>query len=124
MRLRAIYLFVFLLIAGWPGFCQEPVAAVAGDQPLIALYGRIVKWGERLEPMLAQIKPQDWVAKGASETYSKQAAAASAQLRAVEQEMSTLQSRPDTLQDGMKALFRVQAFNRTLSSVLAGLRKY
>jgi len=123
MRLSVTILSI-LSLAAIPAFCQEPVAAITGDQPVIALYGRIVKWAVRLEPMLGQVKPQEWAAKGASETYGKQADGVAAQLKGIAQEMTELQSRPDTLQDGMKALFRVQAFNRSLNSVLAGLRKY
>ena len=93
---------------------QEPVAAIAGDQPTIALYGRLAEHAARLLPMLAQIRTKEWIAQGASETYVQQAESATVQLKAVQQDMTALEQRPDALQDGMKALFRVQAFHRVL----------
>ncbi len=107
-----------------PVFAQEPVAAIAGDQPTIALFGRLADQAGRLLPMLEQIRAKEWVAKGASETYVLQAESAAVQLKAVRQDMTALQQHPDALQEGMKALFRVQAFHRTLDSVLSGLRRY
>jgi hypothetical protein len=38
--------------------------------------------------------------------------------------MLEMQNHPDSLEDGLKALFRIQVFQRTLNSVLAGLRRY
>ncbi|MCU1326611.1 MAG: hypothetical protein JWN34_1981 [Bryobacterales bacterium] len=119
MRLLPIFL---LLVTG--AFAQQPVAAIVGDQPTLALYGRLSSWTSRLEPALAQMKTEEWVSKGASETYRQQAASAVVQLKAIAQDMAEMQRHPDTLEDGMKALFRVQTFHRTMNSVLAGLRKY
>ncbi len=118
-----IFLYIALLYT--PLVCaQEPVAAIAGDQPVIALYGRLAEHAVRLQPLLAQLKTDEWVAKGASETYSQQTASAILQLGAVRQDMTELQKRPEALQESMKALFRLQAFHRTLDSLIGGLRRY
>ena len=114
---------IFLLLVGGLS-AQEPVAAIAGDQQTIALYGRIADYATRLAPMLDQMKTADWIVKGASETYGQQARSAATQLRAVQQDMRELQRNPDKTQDAMKALFRLEAFHRTLDSLLGGLRRY
>lgn len=122
MRLRLLFSLSFAPFLSL--FAQQPVAAIPGDQPTVALYGRLAEHAGRLIPMLAQMKTEDWVAKGASETYAQQATSVTVQLKAVQQDMLSLQQRPDALQEGMKALFRVQAFHRSLDSVLSGLRRY
>jgi hypothetical protein len=105
-------------------FAQQPIAAIPGDEPTIALYSRLAEHAGRLIPMLAQMKTEVWVAKGASETYVQQTTSVTVQLQAVQHDMRSLQQHPDALQEGMKALFRVQAFHRSLDSVLSGLRRY
>lgn len=124
MRLPVSLNLFLLILPVIPASAQAPVASVAGDQPTVALYGRLAEQAARLLPMLAQAKTEEWVAKGASETYAQQAGSVAVQLKAVQQDMTSLQQHPDALQEGMKALFRVQAFHRTLDSVLTGLRRY
>ncbi len=122
--LRSLLILPLLVLQVTPAAAQTPAASIAGDQPMVVLYGRLAEQTARLLPMLAQVKTEEWVAKGASETYAQQATSVTVQLKAVQQDMTSLQQHPDALQDGMKALFRVQAIHRTLDSVLTGLRRY
>jgi len=108
----------------WCAWGQEPAPTVAGDQQTIVMFTRIRDYAARLGPMLQQVKTAEWIAKGASETYGQQAASATTQLNAIQQDMTELQSHPEKMQDAMKALFRIQSFHRTLESLLGGLRRY
>ena len=74
--------------------------------------------------MLAQVRSEEWVAKGAPDTYVAQLASTRRQLDAIVADMSSLSARPEQMQECMKGLFRIQAFHRSLDSLMGGLRKY
>ena len=75
----------------------------------MAAFNGISKHAARIEPMLQQLKPNDWVAKGAPDTYVTQWNSAIEQLHAIQTDMSALAQHPDQMTECMKALFRVQA---------------
>jgi hypothetical protein len=79
---------------------------------------------ERLLPMLDQIKPHDWVAKGASETYVAQWKTSADQCRALIADAQALAKSPENLVDILKVLFRVQFLEISMGSLEEGLRKY
>jgi hypothetical protein len=103
---------------------DSPRATIPADEQTIALFQRISKHPARLLPLLDQVRANDWIAKGAPETYATQVAAAREQIRAIGDDMSALAQHPDRMQDCMRALFRVQAFHGSLNSVMGGLRRY
>jgi len=74
--------------------------------------------------MLQQLRPNDWVAKGAPDTYVAQWNSTIEQLHAIQSDMSALAEHPDQMTECMKALFRVQASHRALNSLMGGLRRY
>jgi hypothetical protein len=102
---------------------SSPVAVVA-DQQIVSLFQRISLYPMKLVPLLRQVRPGDWVAKGAPDTYTAQLSSMQQQVQAINAEMSALAQRPDRMQECMRALFRVQAFHGSLDSMMGGLRKY
>jgi len=93
------------------------------DQILSALSG-IQQHETRLEPMLAELKPKDWIRKGAADTYEEQFNSVTNQLHAIETDMTNLTQHPSQMSDCIKALFRAQAFHEMLGSLLGGVRRY
>ena len=79
---------------------------------------------ERMLPMMEQIKPNDWVAKGASETYVAQWKTSEEQCKALVADAHALAKSPDKLVDILKVLFRVQFLEIAMGSLEEGLRKY
>ncbi len=94
------------------------------DQQAIEVLNGISQHESRLEPMLAQLRPADWVAKGAADTYVQQLASVNRQIQLIETDMTGLAQHPNQMTDCMKALFRAQAFHQMLDSLLGGLRRY
>lgn len=103
---------------------QQPPASFMGDPQIFGILNRISKQTARLAPMLDQVHVQEWVSKGASETYVSQLASIQAQVQAVQTEMSGLVQHPENMQDCMKGLFRVQTLHGALESLMVGLRRY
>jgi len=129
MRLRSsvsVAVTLGVLACLWMVRAQQPPpqAAFPADQKNIELFQRISQYPAKLAPYLEQVRASDWVAKGAPEAYVAQLTSARQQVDAIRNEMSALAGHPENMQESMRALFRVQAFHRTLDSLMGGLRKY
>lgn len=94
------------------------------DEEVAAIFNRLSQRAARIEPMLAQLHPNDWIAKGAPDTYLAQWNSIREQFGAIQSDMAALAQHPDLLTESMKALFRVQATHLMLGSLLGGTRKY
>lgn len=77
-----------------------------------------------VKPILEQLKPQEWVNKGAPEAYVQQLASTHEELRGVEWALENLASKPERLGFALDAYFRVQSFRLKVSSVADGVRRY
>jgi uncharacterized membrane protein YccC len=89
-----------------------------------SIFTGISKHAARIEPMIQQLHPAEWVAKGAPQTYVAQWNSTIEQLNVIQTEMSALAQRPDQLVELMRALFRVQASQKVVASLMEGLRRY
>ena len=85
---------------------------------------RISQNASRVAPMLEQVRPVEWVAKGASETYVTQWQSSRTQLSSIQTDMAAVAKHPEQMAECMKALFRVQAAHQLLGALMGGLRKY
>lgn len=109
-------LAVILFSSG--AFAQQP------DPQVLAIFSGISQHAARIEPMIEQLKPNDWVEKGAPDTYVAQWNSVMQQLKAIQTDMSALVQHPEQMTECMKALFRVQASHQILNSLMGGLRRY
>jgi hypothetical protein len=111
-----------LLLSGG-AIAQQPPPPLSDDE-VLAVFNKISQRAAQLEPMLDQLRPTEWIAKGASDTYLAQWNSTREQFRAIQNDMTSLSQHPDRLTDSMRALFRVQATHQMLGSLLGGVRKY
>jgi hypothetical protein len=74
--------------------------------------------------MMDQIKPDQWVAKGASDTYVAQWKTSKDQCKALVADAVALAQAPYKIVDVLKVLFRVQFLEISMGSLEEGLRKY
>lgn len=79
---------------------------------------------QRLQPMLEQLKPQDWISQGAPETYLAQWKSTQEQVRGLVYSAEQLTREPDKLTAALDAFFRIESLDALLRSLSAGLRKY
>jgi hypothetical protein len=106
-------------------FSQQTISQqTMADQDIAAIFSRISQRAARLQPMLEQLHPNEWIAKGAPDTYLVQWTSTLSQFRAVQSEMSALEQHPERLGESMKALFRIRTTHRLLGSLMGGVRKY
>jgi hypothetical protein len=110
----------FLLLTCVASYGQAPGGLPEVSKTLQAVSGN----AERLLPIVAQIKPQEWVAKGAPDTYVKQWKTSQEQCQALIADAQSLSQKPDRLTEVLRVLFRVQFIEVALSSLEEGLKKY
>src|ERR1700687_2231933 len=79
---------------------------------------------QHLKPVVDQVKPEDWVAKGAPSAYVTQWKTAQAELRYLLSSSEALARQPDRLTLALDTYFRMLAMESTFGSVLEGIRKY
>jgi hypothetical protein len=105
-------------------------SASAPDQGLTAewdvktLLNGLSKQSERLKPILDQLNPQEWVAKGAPQGYVTQWKSAKDELGYLVGSAQHLAKQPERLTLALETYFRMQALDSTLNSLAEGVRKY
>jgi len=78
----------------------------------------------RLTPMLNEVKPQEWVAKGAPETYVDQWKAVVAEAGHLMRTADTLAKNPAKISVTLETYLRLQAMEAMLDSLSQGVRRY
>lgn len=112
-----------LLLTALPLLAQ-PQAGVAPEQNVRKTLAAVAEQTTKLEPILNQMRPKDWVAEGAPQTYVDQWQSAKTQNQAVAQAARNLTPKPDQITPLLQLVFRIQGFDAELRSLEAGLRKY
>ncbi|HYA16507.1 MAG TPA: hypothetical protein VEF06_03520 [Bryobacteraceae bacterium] len=122
MRRRTWHLSFGTMLFALAAFAQQP-DAVTDDEIKAALAG-VSQHASRIEPMLRQLNPADWVAKGAPQTYVKQWNAALSAIGSIRIDMTNLAQRPDQMPEELKALFRIGSYHEGLRSLMGAVRRY
>lgn len=79
---------------------------------------------QRIEPVLEQLKPQEWVGHGAPAAYVDQVERTRSQIGYLVLASKELSAHPDKLTTALEAFFRMQSLEAMLRSVEGGMRKY
>jgi hypothetical protein len=118
-------LLPFLLLTASIAFGQSaPPSGVSSEWDIRKLLDSLDVEAQHLKPIIDQVKPESWDAKGASSTYIAQWKAAQAELRYLLSSSETLSRQPEKLTSALDTYFRMQAMESTVSSVVEGVRKY
>ncbi len=79
---------------------------------------------KRLKPILDQLTPQEWVAKGAPQTYVAQWKGAQDELGYLVNSAQALAKQPERLTVALDTYFRMQSLETRLNSLVDGVRNY
>lgn len=101
-----------------------PPAGVSSEWDVRKLLDSLDSQAEHLKPVMDQIKPETWVAKGAPEAYVAQGKSAQAELRYLLASSQALSRDPEKLTLALDTYLRMQAMESTLGSLIEGIRKY
>jgi len=130
MPLRAL---VFLFAAALYGQTQPGQVGASGSPAsagmetaweIAPVLDEISAHAGRLLQQLDRVDAPAWVNKGASETYVAQLQSAKEQARALADGAKALSRNPERLSAGLVVLFRIQALETMIGSLVEGLRHY
>jgi hypothetical protein len=115
----------FVASAAAPGQTRlAPAGGIAPEWDVRARLVELAKYTKALEPVLAAVKPEEWVAKGASETYVNQARSVRSLAVHVISASAKLAEQPDRLSPGLETLFQIQTLEEFSDSLVEGIRRY
>lgn len=121
-------LSVVALIVVSSSFAQQaPASAIAGVQTpwdVRTIIDGLIDANEKFEPVLDNVHPQDWIAKGASPVYIQQLQQAQQQTRDVVLTSKRLALKTDQLSLALDEYFRLEALDSTARSLEEGIRRY
>jgi hypothetical protein len=113
------------LLAATAAFGQSvPSSGVSSEWDIRKLLESLDLEAQHLKPVIDQVKPEGWLAKGAPNTYVAQWKTAQAELRYLLSSSETLSRQPEKLTSALDTYFRMQAMESTVGSVVEGVRKY
>jgi hypothetical protein len=78
----------------------------------------------KLQPLLARVKAEEWVARGAPDAYAKQLKSAQSSVEYAVRATEKLAQQPEKLSVALEAFFRIQAMEALLESLRTGIDKY
>ena len=114
--LLPVVVFTSLLGAQSPG--------VSADWDVSKTVAALSAQATRLKPILDQLTPQQWVAKGAPETYVAQWKGAEDELGYLVNSAKALEKQPERLTLALDTYFRLQSLELQLNSLADGVRNY
>jgi hypothetical protein len=108
---------LFLVITAQAQSVQAPwdIAKVSQD---------LATQAARLDPLLAQLTPQEWQAKGAPAAYVTQVRNARDEIKYLIGAANNLSRQPEKLSVAFEAYFRIQSVEAQVASLVEGVRRY
>lgn len=118
MYLLPLFFFFFTI--------QEPVRAQGVSAPwdISQTVTALAAQAERLTPVLEQLTPEQWQAKGAPAAYVTQWRAAQDEVGYVVNAANALGKQPEKLSLAFETYFRMQAVETEINSLVEGVRRY
>lgn len=106
------------------GFAQAQNPGVTADWDVSPTMDALATQAKRLKPILDQLTPQEWVKKGASDTYVQQWKHAEDELGYLVSSAAATAKEPERLTLALDTYFRLQSLEARLNSLADGVRNY
>jgi hypothetical protein len=116
-----------------PGECQttgnqtsssQTPPSVSAEWDVSPTLDALSAQARRLKPILDQLTPQEWVAKGAPDTYVLQWKRAQDELGYLVDSAKAVEKQPERLTLALDTYFRLQSLEARLNSLVEGVRNY
>jgi hypothetical protein len=121
--MRTLFLAMVLCAAAYSQ-AANAISGVTSEWDVRAMLTNLEAQARGLGPALDQMKPDMWTAKGASPTYAVQWKTAKNEVEYLVGSSQALTKDPERLTFALDTLFRMQALDRTLASLVQAMRKY
>jgi hypothetical protein len=104
--------------------CGQAPSGVSNEWDMAKMLESLSSQAKRLKPILDQLTPKEWVAKGAPDTYIAQWQGASKELGYLVDSAKNLEQQPERLPLALDTYFRMQSLEMRLNSLVDGVRNY
>lgn len=111
-----------IALAGLP--CAAQPAGVAPEWETRKNLQELAQQAQKLQPVLEQVKPQEWIERGAPEAYVAQLKSTRDEIGYLVITAEALAKQPDRLTLALETMFRLQAVESMLGSLAEGIRRY
>jgi hypothetical protein len=115
------HLSLILLLAP---FAHSQGFSVPAEWDITMTIDALSKQAARLNPILDQLTPAEWVERGASPTFVAQLQSTRQELANMAAAAKNLQKQPEKLSVALETYFRLQAMETQLKSLTDGVRTY
>jgi hypothetical protein len=114
----------FLLMVFFPLLSFAQTTGIATPWDTAPMVAALSAQSARLKPILDQLTPKEWVAKGAPEAYIAQWKGAEDELGFLADSAKALEKQPERLPLALDTYFRLQSLELRLNSLVEGVRNY
>jgi len=114
----------FLVLVSLAGAALAQNSGVQAEWDISKTLDSLSSQAKRLKPILDQLTPQEWVAKGAPDAYVAQWKGAQAELGYLVDSAKALEKQPERLTLALDTYFRMQSLETRLNSLVEGVRNY
>jgi hypothetical protein len=106
--------------------CRLPLSAQGFSAPwdISKTAGALALQAAKLTPLLDQMKPSDWQAKGAPDAYAAQAKSAREEAGYLEDSAAAFVKQPEKLSLAIATYFRMQSVEKIVDSLADAVRRY
>ena len=110
------------LLAPWCFPAQSP--GLPPEWDVRDMLAALTAQTRRIEPLLAQLHPAEWVARGAPEAYVKQLEQLRKQIGYLDRTAGELSAEPDRMTKALETYLRLQSVEAMAESMVDAVRRY
>ena len=103
---------------------SAPAQGVSAPWDISQTLGSLAEQTQRLTPILDQLTPDKWVARGAPAAYTAQWTNVRSEVGYLLSAAQNLRKQPERLTLALETLFRLQAVESQVNSLVDGVRRY
>lgn len=115
-------LSVLAAVAATAAFGQQP--GVLPEWETRKLLASLVDNAKKIEPLIAEIRPSDWISQGAPDAYQLQWQRVSQSIGGLQAASQKLAAQPSKMTHALATLYGLESMQGYLGSLAAGVRKY
>ena len=122
--MKSAFLVLPLLALLTPSFCAAQPAGVPPEWDVRETLSALTAQTKRLQPILEQVNPREWLDKGAPEAYVDQWTALRNEIGYLERTAGEMSGQPDRITLTLEAFLRLQSVEEMMQSMMEGVRRY
>ena len=122
--MKSAFLNLPLLALLIPSFCAAQQAGLSPEWEVREMLSALTTQAKRLQPILEQVNPQQWLDQGAPEAYIEQWKAVRNEIGYLERTAGEMSRQPDRITLTLEAFLRLQSVEEMMQSMMEGVRRY